>query len=407
MFTPNNTYHCSEETYFRLANHSLEHALEQNRITTTDRKLIEKYALRLKSKISPGRYNKIVSMLVNVRRYFDVEFSQVDEDAYLIALSNIKYAKHTCGKHKGEPYSKNTIVDWMKITKRFFLFLVEQNLTTVPKKTIQETEVGVYDIHTKTDADVLTAEEIDQLISAAKSLKFKAYIGLLYETGARSIEMANLRWKDITVQTWGIQCTLHDTKTDKIRTVPCVMYAQYVHLWRNQYPGDASGDNFVFVTRYNKPIQYRGVLKEIDRCREAAGITKRITLHIFRHSRITHVLREGMSETLVKKAFWGNAKTNMIETYGHLTSDDIRIQYMKMAGVTVDEEKPDISPKPITCSRCHKILPPGTSYCPDCGMALTEAAAEKVNDAVKIVDDVLLKLPQDVRMLIAQKLNLL
>ena len=407
MFTPNITYHNTAETYFRLAENSLAHAVEESRITDSDRNLIQKFVLRLKPKISPGRYCKIVSMLVNVRRYFNVEFTQVDEDEYLAALSNIKYAKHINGPKKGEPYSRNTIVDWMKIVKRFFLFLEDQGLTPVPKKIINETETGVYDINTKSEEDVLTPDEIKALIAAARTPKYKAYIGLLYETGARSIEIANLRWKDLAVNPWGIQCTLHDTKTDKIRNIPCVMYASYVHEWRNNYPGNPTGENFVFVTPSGGPLHYPGVLKAMNLFAEKAGIRKKITLHIFRHSRITHVLREGMSETLVKKAYWGNAKTSMIETYGHLTSDDIRNEYLKMAGMEDVVPKADVSPKPVTCPGCHTMSPPGTDYCPKCGKELSaEAEENNLRIALKI-SKALSRMSSDARIALAEELGLI
>lgn len=154
MKSLNTNYHCSDETYFRRAESSLSKAIQEKRITKTDKQLIEKYTLRLKSSISPGRYMKIVSMLVNVRRYFPTEYSKTTEDDYLTALSNIKYAKYQDGKNKGEPYSQNSITDWMKIVKRFFQFLHEQKLTSVPISIIDETKTGVYDLHTKSDDDV-------------------------------------------------------------------------------------------------------------------------------------------------------------------------------------------------------------------------------------------------------------
>ena len=407
MFIQNSNYHQSDETYFKLAEKSLSNAIAESRITVTDSKLIKKYALRLKSKISPGRYCKVISLLVNARRYFDVEYAQVDEDEYLNALSNMKYAKHQSGPKEGKPYSKNSIVDWMKITKRFFLFLDEQGLTTVPRKTIRETQTGVYDMNTKSEDDVLTPEEINALIAAARTPKYKAYIGLLYETGARSIEIANLRWKDIVVFPWGIQCILHDTKTDKIRVVPCVMYANHVHAWRNFYPGDPTGENFVFINPSGKPLHYPGVRKAISILAERAGIEKKITLHQFRHSRITHVLRDGMSETLVKKAFWGNTKTVMIETYGHLTSEDIRIEFMKMAGLESSIPKVDNAPKPITCPQCHMVSPPGTEYCPNCGEELSAKAESDNSDAVTLLRNLLNQMSSEERLAVAKELRLI
>jgi len=383
----NVSYHSSAENYFAHAERSLNRAIQEHRITLSDRKLIEKFSLRLKSAISPCRYMKIVSMLVNVRRYFRVEFSEVDEDDYLDALSNIKYAKRQDGKEKGEPYSQNMIADWMKIVKRFFQFLQKHGLTSVPADVIDQTKPERYDRHTKSDEDVLSIEEINKLIAATNSIMYKAYISLLYELGARSIEIANLKWKDIEVKDKFVSCTIHDTKTNKIRVVPSVAYSLYLLEWRNQYPRDAFGENFVFINSKFQPLKYAAVLTKIKKLAKTAGINKKVTLHIFRHSRITHVLRDGMSETLVKKAFWGNELTNMIDVYGHLTNKDVENEYLRISGVEVPaESKAAVELKTITCPKCLRVNPPGTKFCV-CGNCLDSSVMEDVKSNIEKIED--------------------
>lgn len=385
MSAPNPRYHADEASFFRQAEHSLQRALDEGRITENDSKLIQKYTRRLKANISPGRYFKITSMLVNVRRYFNTEFSAVDEDVYLDALSAIKYATYPGGKS----YSDNTKADWLKITKRLFVYLHKEGLTQVPLDIINETKTGGYDRHTKTEEDVLTADEINRIIEAAHSPKYKAYFGLLYETGARSIELANLRWQDLTFNKWGVSCNLRDAKagvTPKIRTIPCVIYAKFLSDWRSQYPGEATGERFVFVTPSGNPIQYKSVDKALKIFAKEAGVTRHVSLHRFRHSRITHCLRQGMSETLVKKAFWGNQSTSMIATYGHLTAGDIEDEYLRMAGVEVERKEINESPKPVQCVRCFTVSPPGTRFCPVCGNPLSGQAIAKKDDAMQLLE---------------------
>ena len=404
MLPPNTRYHGTEDAIFRRANNSLEKGIASGRLTETDVALIKKYTLRLKQGLSAGRFAKITYMLVSVRRYFDVEYAKVTEVDYLEALSKIKYAK----RDNGTPYTANCITDWLKITKRFFKFLHTQNMTTVPLEVIEETQTGGYDYYTKTEDDVLTADEINRIIAAAHTPKYKAYFGMLYELGARSIELANLRWQDLTFNEWGISCNLRDAKagrTPKIRTVPCVMYAKYVSDWRSQYPGDPTGENFVFVTPSKKPFSYRAVEKALGLFAKEAGIERHVTLHRFRHTRITHVLREGMNETLCKKAFWGNQSTAMIGTYGHLTSSDLENEYMRLAGINVERKNKDESPKPIHCPQCHHVCPPGSKICPNCGKALTKDVEDEINDGYKTLDDLFKRLSDAERYQVLGKLS--
>jgi len=198
MLSPNTRYHGSEEVIFRRAQNSIDNAIKNGRLTEADATLIKKYTLRLKQGISAGRFAKITYMLVSVRRFFDVEYAKATEEVYLEALSKMKYAK----RDNGTPYTANCITDWMKITKRFFKFLHSQNLTAVPLDVIEETQTGGYDYYTKTEDDVMTADEINRIITAAHTPKYKAYFGMLYELGARSVELANLRWQDLTFNDW-------------------------------------------------------------------------------------------------------------------------------------------------------------------------------------------------------------
>ena len=93
-----------------------------------------------------------------------------------------------------------------------------------------------------------------------------------------------------------------------------------------------------------------------------------------------------MSETLVKKAFWGNQSTSMIATYGHLTSGDIENEYLRMAGVEVERKEINESPKPVQCPDCFTVSPPNTSFCPKCGKALSASAISKKSDAMELLD---------------------
>jgi len=54
--------------------------------------------------------------------------------------------------------------------------------------------------------------------------------------------------------------------------------------------------------------------KVIKAAAKEAGITKNVTPHLFRHSRISHLLSEGMGETITKQICWGNQSTNMLKT---------------------------------------------------------------------------------------------
>lgn len=383
----NERYHAAPLQYEQHSEKSISKALAEKRITQNDADLIKKFVASLsKGKISPGREFKITSLLVNVRRYYANEYSACDEGDLDVAIKNIRNAV----KPDGIPYTRNTKTDFLKTSKRFFLWMSKKGLTKIPREEIDLIVPGRYDMNCKSDADVLTAEEITAIIAAARSSKYKAYIGVLYEAGARSIELANLQWKDVSFHEWGAKVRLTDNKagtSPTVRTTPIITYASYLATWRQDYPGDASGNNYVFITNRGEPLQYRGVAKALKGFVKDAGITdKSCTLHCFRHTRITHAIRGGMSESLAKRAFWGNPGTNMIQVYEHLTNDDVDREFARQAGIELETEQINDAPEPIQCSTCHFTNPPGARFCARCGITLTPSAIGDLEAAQRFVD---------------------
>lgn len=369
----NERFHNTPEEFFALADHSISRALDEKRISPEDAALIREYADERSSQLSAGRYSKTISILVTVRKYFTCDYPGVKKAELFRAVQRMRYGK----KDNGAPYKRNTITDHIKFTKRFFRWLAEEGHVEISPDDVAKIHTPQYDMHTKNDADVLTAEEITAIIGAAKTAKYKALIGVLYEGGFRISEVASLKWEDVTFTDWGAKIRTSG-KTGKLRTVPIISYCGFLSAWRSAYPGDPTGDNFVFLTSRGDPLQYRGVAKAVSNFVKAAGVKKHVTLHSFRHSRITHALRGGMQETLAKKAFWGNQSTDMIECYSHLVDEDVDDAFAELAGVDIGQTYDNEAPEPIQCGQCHFVNPPGTRFCGRCGIGLTPDARQSV-----------------------------
>ena len=379
----NERFHHSAEEYFAFAEKSLTAAEEEGRITPEDAGLIREYVAESSSKLSPGRQFKTVYTLIAARRYLP-PFLETKKADLLAGVNRMRYAK----KDDSTPYAKNTIADYVRFTKRFFLWLAKRGYADIPADVIKEIKNPQYNTQTKTEDNILTGEEVSRLIEAAKSIKYKALLGVMYEAGLRSGEVASLKWKDVTFHEWGAKIRTAE-KTGRLRTIPIITYREYLAKWKSSYPGDPTGDNFVFLTSRGDPMQYRGLAKAVSNFAKAAGIEKKITLHSFRHSRITHALRGGMQETLAKKAFWGNQSTQMIATYSHLVDEDVDNAFAALAGVELPVSgRASESPEPVQCPNCHLVMPPGSRFCSRCGMTLTAEAAETVNTVIKAAEAV-------------------
>ena len=83
------------------------------------------------------------------------------------------------------------------------------------------------------------------------------------------------------------------------------------------HPGKAEGDSLVFVTRDGKPLAHNYMHRVLRNIGRRAGFTKPVRPHLFRHSRITGLLRDGTHEAIVKKMAWENGNTPMLAVYEH------------------------------------------------------------------------------------------
>jgi len=383
----NPRFHKKAAEYPRISQNILDTGVADGRITERDRALIREFVTGVGAErsLTPSRRYKLTTILLGARRFIGPYTELTIADLHE-GIERIQSAT----KDDGTPFFKrNTVADYIRFVKRFVLWLIENGYSSMPEKKVRAIRSPAYDTMTKTVADLLTEEEIRAMIKAAKTPKDQALIALLYEGGFRIGELANLTWGEMIFTDWNLQVNTNE-KTGKPRYIPLVLSRPYMAAWRNAYPGDPTGNSFVFVTNIrHEPIQYQGVVKQLRIIAKNAGVTKHITPHVFRHSRITHLIQQGMNESTIKLMMWGNIGTEMFRTYAHLCNADIDRSVAELSGIVV----PGCAERtnalvPIQCTRCRYVNRPGARFCDTCGLELTlDAAADKQTAEERIRSD--------------------
>jgi|LSQX01.1.fsa_nt_gb site-specific recombinase XerD len=378
-------FHSTPDQYREYQKKSIKSALSDGRLAEEDisyvREFIEEVAAT--GNLSQQRRFKITSNLMNSIHHLPPAREMCLADVYA-AIDALKCAR----KSDGTEYSVNTKADYIRIVKRYVLWLIENEHVRIDGAKVKKIRVPAYTPKVKSESDILTEEEVKRIIETPRSIRYRALLGILYEGGFRIQEMAYLRWSDVLFFEWGCRIRT-DGKTEKERNVPIIAYREHLAQWRTEHPNPAP-ENFVFLNNHNRPLKYQSIEKVIKGFCKSAGIEKHVTPHILRHSRVTHVLRAGMQETIAKKTFWGNVNTDMIGVYGHLTSDDARDEFARLAGIEIPEKEKAVSElQPVQCPSCHKVMPPGSGFCARCGMTLTAAAAESLNTVIKAAEAVI------------------
>src|SRR2546426_11413100 len=150
--------------------------------------------------------------------------------------------------------------------------------------------------------DVLTPKEVQALIDATPGARDKAMIGVLWDTGSRISEVLAVKLADVDATKEGFRIFFRKSKVAGGEHSGWVNdTAAVLRAWLKAHPWRTDRDAFLFPsfsgggrTRAGRDAGAREGAREVR-------LGKRIYPHLFRHSRATHLLRIGMSESDVKR----------------------------------------------------------------------------------------------------------
>jgi integrase/recombinase XerD len=185
----------------------------------------------------------------------------------------------------------------------------------------------------------LTVEEITRLIDAGKdpgeavSLRDYLLLELLYSTGARVSEVVGINLSDISENSvngesfWVLKLR---GKGGKERMVPLGSYAKsaiddYLVRTRPSLIKKLS-ESALFLNNRGTRLSRVSAWEIVKRAAEKAGLTSRVTPHVFRHSYATHLL-DGGADIRVVQELLGHASVTTTQIYTLITIDKVRESY--------------------------------------------------------------------------------
>ena len=359
----------------------LEIAYEAKWIKYADWMHIKNYIeeRRVVANIQEPRAFKIMSVLVNWRRFIGPFELNTADDIYQ------GIAKRKSTLYRGKPIKQNTLRDYITFLKRFYHWLIENKYSRIPWDKIKVIKPPGADTMATTAEDLLTEQEVLAMIDACRNSRDRALIGVGYEGAFRAIELATLEWQAVKFDPLGVVINTNK-KTEKSRYIRLVSSVPLFAAWKRDYPYEPTGENLVFITRQNKPLEHGQLTAQLKKIARRAGIRKRIHFHLFRHSRVTHLLQQHCSEAVVKQMCWGSQSTKMLGNYAHLSSVDVDNEVLRLHGIERPEQSTKSLMTAIQCSNCQAICEPGTRSCGVCGMPLTVQEEQTLGQIVKKIE---------------------
>jgi len=226
--------------------------------------------------------------------------------------------------------------------------------------------------------DILTQEEVRDMIAAARSSRDKALIAVLYESGCRIGELLGVRMRNVQPHRHGFQIAVSGGKGS--RRLLLIASVPYLTAWLNDHPRGKYPDAPLWVTSTYRAnaVGYWLVRKILRKAAKRAGVRKAINPHNFRHSRATH-LASHLTEAQMKEYFGWCQSSDMAATYVHLSGRDIDSALLKLQGIEVpddDDETREFTKRP--CPRCGTSNGPAGRFCSTCGQVLDEETARQI-----------------------------
>lgn len=221
-----------------------------------------------------------------------------------------------------EPRSQARVLSSLR--SLFGYMMIIDRIESSPLDQIESPKVGQH------LPDVLSIGEVDSIIEAIEpttmlSTRNRAIIEMLYSCGLRVSELVELRFEDIDFEENLVRVT---GKGDKQRFVPLGDMARarledYMTYRRDIATTDRQSAGIVFLNRRGQKLTRVMIFTLIRKAVAAAGITKTVSPHSFRHSFATHLLMGGADIRQVQ-VLLGHSDITTTEIYTHLDFDHLR-----------------------------------------------------------------------------------
>jgi len=167
---------------------------------------------------------------------------------------------------------------------------------------------------------VLSRREIEAMIRAVRNVRHRMMVMLLYSAGLRVSELVRLRTRDIDRERGVIHVRAGKGRKDRY-TLLSERAARHVDLLADFEA--AEGKAWLFPgAKAGRHLSTRTVQKVVTRAAKRAGIKKKVTPHVLRHSFATHLLEGGTDIRYIQELL-GHSSTRTTQIYTHVTQREL------------------------------------------------------------------------------------
>jgi len=237
--------------------------------------------------------------------------SKFDVRAFLLAL-------------KKQGLSAKTVVRNLVAIRTLFQFLIREGILEAnPIEELESPKIP------KTLPEILTLKEVEQLLEQPNpqtpmGIRDRTMLEVLYATGMRVSELTQLPMNQVNLEAGYV---LVFGKGSKERIIPLGSEAMkwialYLKAARERL-AKRKESPCLFINRMGSGMSRQRVWKTIKTYGRRAGIRKRITPHLLRHSFASHLLERGADLRSVQMML-GHVDISTTQIYTHVTGERLK-----------------------------------------------------------------------------------
>jgi len=226
-----------------------------------------------------------------------------------------------------------------------------------------------------TREDLPTDDEVYRILAVCSdSTRDKAMFAVHAEAGTRIGELLGMTIKDFTIDKNGGIIKV-DGKTG-VRPIRIVKSVPYLTRWLNDHPFKENRESPLWIyirnsDSFGKPMNYYGFNRILQKRVRQAGITKRISSHLFRHKEITDLAGK-LTESESRMRHGWERTSLMPSKYTHLNQDDLDDKMLQIIGVKKPETVKESLRECVFCKITYSVE---TRFCDSCSRPLDVADA--------------------------------
>jgi len=336
--------------------------------------ILKYYNLLAAQGFEPATLRNNVEKLLTLAKLLDKPFDDANKDDMIKLVSKLQ-SKYSDGWN---------MLSYKGILKKFYRWLRELDDEKIYPPEVRWIRSSAKDIKKIKREDILTQEDIEKIAKEATSVRDKALILTLYESGCRIGELLQLQIKNIKFDEHGVILDVEESKTIP-RNVRGIDYVDVLSAWLSVHPYKDDPEAPLWVSQRGAPLKHDSVISALDRIKKKLNMRKKMNPHAYRHAKASHLAPYLKNATMSEHFGW-SPSSKMPDIYYHLCNDDV-----DNALLEIHEEK--------TCRLCGYKNKMKSDFCENCKKPFNLKAAieieNKKNAKEKAVSMVIDRLKDD------------